>query len=274
MYDFADIALEDPSLVEVVDNRKKLKFLKQFEVTTDSVVAKVHIELEKPARRISIDWGDFQSDSYNLLPGAITRAIGAGENSLPDGIYEFFHAYDEPEDRRPFERQILLRIVNADNRVELRQAPISLTPRYRITQYNAFVQLLKPVDATGSQAKIFVTMVVDGEDYRSWTWRPSNSFISPALWAQLPESIIMREVSFDEGPVRIGFDFVDDDWIWDDKGDLSTSISYLTETGTFETNVDDGGLRNHVRLRVDRHVELIRPLPQAGNLGSYNRVQA
>jgi hypothetical protein len=108
-----------------------------FSITTDSVVATATILTDNTMSRIVVDWGDGEVDTLTYKPGELAPAASLfGEDDpLPPGTYRFSHAYDEPEDKQPFEYIVLVRVEDKDGSVDFRVARITLTPRYRVTNY-------------------------------------------------------------------------------------------------------------------------------------------
>lgn len=264
--------------VETLEKRKFHDFFTSLEITSDSVVAKVRIVTNEKTRRILIDWGDLESDSIRVVPGVKfdLSAIDAQSNPLPDGTYEIFHAYEMPEERNTFERHITIRIEDGKGRVDQRSETIILVPKYRINVYRASVQqrskcdrLLFPWDNPSSNFEI--TRTINGEEGIRWRWRPSNSFISDAIFSILPASQFETIYEIGGNSTFLIYNFREFDTISaDDTGRHFNTLGRSTETGLVEQDVRVGGCT--VRIKYEVEVALIKPLPSVGSRLTFSKV--
>ncbi|MCW5516913.1 hypothetical protein [Muriicola sp. Z0-33] len=267
--------------IERLKPRKLHNFFSDLAITTDSVVAKVRIVTNDSTRRISVDWGDLEADTLTIRPGInIDLSPVFGEpNPLPDGTYELFHAYQEPEDRREFERHVTVRIEDGAGNVDQRSQTITLTPKYRMTVYQASVRLLGPCDFGGSTSEFEITQNVNGTETGRWGWKPSNNFFSDSQYFRLDGSHFAREYEVGGDNIYYSFVFRETDGILnaDDKGTHSRSLGFQTETGLIEQDVtvaDPNGFGScKVRIRYDLEVMLIKPLPSLGGQATFFKAE-
>ena len=252
--------------------RKLHNFFSELEITSDSVVAKVRIVTNDATRRITIDWGDLDADTLTIRPGInLELSPVFGEpNPLPDGTYELFHAYQEPEDRQAFERHITVRIEDSEGKVDQRSQTLTLTPKYRMTVYRASVRLLNGCDLGGSTSEFEITQNVDGVETGRWQWKPSNNFFSDSQYFLLEDSHFARVYEVGGDTIYYSYVFRESDGFLnaDDKGTHSRSLGFQTETGLVEQDVtvaDPNGFGScKVRIRYDVEATLIKPLPSVG----------
>lgn len=262
--------------IKVLKPRKLSNLFSEVDITTDSVVAKLNIITNKATRRIYVDWGDLESDTLTILPGVNTNlSITPGESDpLPDGTYEIFHAYQEPENRQSFERHVTVRIEDNSGNIDQRSKTITLIPKYRMTVYRASVRLLNACDFGGSTSEFEITQHIQGEEVGRWEWKPSNNFFSESQFFLLPESQFSRVYESGGEIIYYSYDFREKDGFLnaDDKGRHSGSLGFQTESGQVESDVivtDPvfGGCK--ARIRYDIGVNLIRPLPSIGGLATF-----
>lgn len=262
--------------ITVLKPRKLSNLFSELDITTDSVVAKVRIVTEKSTRRIYVDWGDLESDTLTILPGVNTNlSETGGPDPLPDGTYEIFHAYQEPENRQSFERHVTVRIEDNSGSIDQRSKTITLTPKYRMTVYRASVRLLSGCDFGGSTSEFEITQHIQGEEVRRWEWKPSNNFFSESQFFLLPESQFSRIYELGGEIIYYSYDFREKDGFLnaDDKGRHRGSLGMHTETGEIESDVaiadPNFGTGCKARIRYDVEVILLRPLPSVGGLATY-----
>lgn len=230
-----------------------------FSVETDSVVATVTILTDNTMKRIMIDWGDGETDTLNSRPGIHLPLLGT--EPLPPGTYRFSHAYAEPEDRRPFFEIILVRVEDNTGGVDFRIRDITLTPRYRVTNYRTSVRLASGCDSIFESSNEFdVTQLVDGEPVNQWRWEPSNNFFGDEIFFRLEGSGVTRELTLADGTVSVVLDFIERDPFTDDHVSVNQSLSAWQNTELVERSSTNDGCT--VIARFDREVTLIVPLPR------------
>lgn len=276
--------IQNHAVVEVIERIKPIPpkdiahSISSFEVTTDSVVAKATIMTDTKTRRINIDWGDGQNDTINLLPGRpfnvdrISVAVGGTPmDPLPEGTYEIFHAYDEPEDRRTFDHIVLANVENIDGGNDIRLKEITLTPRYRIVHYQTRFQLPEACDVGSETQKFKVVMSKGGVPIHEYpVFKIPNNSAGSVVWHLLEGSQFFQEHSDktpNDGSLTIRFDFTEEDFLTNDHGIHTIALNYKMESGTVEGQLSlsdfwDESCR--IRLRYDREVTLISNIPRVG----------
>ena len=131
-----------------------------FSLTSNSVVATATIRTDGIVRRIVVDWGDGKTDILNARPG-IHVPILPPQEPLPPGTYRFHHAYAEPSDKKPFDFFVLVRVEDA-NGPDFRSQKITLTPRYRVTNFRTSVRLEDQCDSIFESSNEFdITQLVE-----------------------------------------------------------------------------------------------------------------
>ena len=241
----------------------------QVSITTDSVVATATVTPSGSMKKLFIAWGD-GATRLSQLEAWHTRSTGLGEQDdpLPAGTYQLRHAYAEPEDRRPFEYYILVRVQDWGGGDEINFVKVTLTPRYRVTNYRTRVRLTGPCDPSWESTSEFdISQVVDGQQRRQWHWEPSNNFFSESQYFLLEDSQFSREFTTDDPGVDVHFVFTETDLIEDDVLRLSASLSAFQVTETVSTQVGDSdgifGPGCGLIATYDREVSLIVPLPSS-----------
>lgn len=232
-----------------------------FAVETDSVVATATIRTDGVVRRIVVDWGDGETDILNTVPGRHV-AVFPPRDPLPPGTYRLYHAYAEPEDRKPFTSFVLVRVDDA-NGPDFRTLRITLTPRYRVTNYRTTVWLESPCDSIFESSNEFdITQLVDGVPVNQWRWEPSNNFFP--LPFRLEDSQISRELTLADPGVNVSLELFERDPIQDEFVRIFQNLSAAQESDRNQRTKSDGGCK--VTAQWDREVQLIVPLPPGPTL--------
>lgn len=269
------------SQIEVLDVFELTPFISDLDITTDSVVAKVHFQTDADTRQVQIDWGDLQADRIRVRPGSnVALSPVNNPNPLPDGTYEIFHAYELEDGYNPFQRHISLRIMDSSGAIDIRSTTVTITPRYRVNVYQTSVRLLDPCDFFGNQGDFRITLDIDGSPSGNWRWTPSNNFFSESQRQALPGSQFSRELDVNNYSVHYNFRFIEKDGFLnaDDQGVFRRSLnihSLENDQIDREIKVEDptaGSCRVNVRHYIE--MSLIRPLPSLGEMVSYFKVLA
>ncbi|MDX1362814.1 hypothetical protein [Arenibacter latericius] len=262
--------------IKPVPPKETAHSIRTFEITTDSVVAKATIVTDTETRRINIDWGDGQNDTINLVPGRpfdIDRfSVGVGSepvDPLPEGTYEIYHAYDEPEDKRSFDHIVLVNVENKNGGNDIRLREISLIPRYRIVHYQTRFQLPEGCDVGQEMQKFKVVISIGGVPIHEYPdIKIKNNPAGSVIWHLLEGSQLAQELSYGtpyDGSLLIRYDFTEEDFWLNDHGTVSINNHILpAESGLHETQFslsDYWGESCRVRLRLDREVTLISNIP-------------
>jgi hypothetical protein len=256
--------------------------IRQFAVTTDSVVATVDLVTDADVRRITISWGDGTSNTRVISSVPVDTQTPLSSAPLPAGTFRFQHPYDPPTPRfgQPFTRLIIVGIQQRGGLQEFSSLMATLTPRYRVNHYETYINLAEPADPFGSTAEFEITMFVDDQEVGSAHWYPLQAGIFGGgliggSFIPIGGSAIAREFAVGDEPVSCQFLFIDsDDWSSDDEArsyqslsvagtdvvDLSPSNRRFSETKT--QSINGAGT---IKIRYDRDVTLLVPLtPGAG----------
>ena len=132
--------LTEQILAQDINNRgetiKSLKppklndFISELDITTDCVVAKLMLVTNNSTRRVFVYWGDLESDVISIYTRiSLTQSPEFGLSiSSPDKTYNIFHVYDEPEDRRTFERHVTISIQDHTGNIDQTSISITIDP--------------------------------------------------------------------------------------------------------------------------------------------------
>jgi hypothetical protein len=241
--------------------RPKAALITQCSIATNSVVATATVQTDGTMRRIVVNWGDGTINTLRNRPGL---DVLVGQEQLPAGTYKLSHAYQEPEDKKPFNHVVIIRVEDAAGGVDFCVNQITLTPRYRVTQYRTRLNLESQCDSIFETTSEFdIRLTVDQQLVATWHWEPGQSIL-PSPVIVLDGSIVSRELTAADPPVYILLSLTETDPIWDDHisaamtlsaNDVSESISRITE--------GDGC---KVRYAYDKEVTLLVPLPSYGQV--------
>lgn len=239
--------------------------IREFSIETNSVVATATIRTVGITKRIVVDWGDGKTDGLTISPGTLPADPLHPQEPLPPGTFRFHHAYAEPEDRKPFDFFVLVRVEDAAG-PDFRIQKITLTPRYRITNFRTSVALDSQCDSIFESSNEFdVTQLVDGVAVHQWRWEPSNNIIPDGLF-RLEGSIVSRELTLADPPVNVFINFIERDPVFDEHLSVNQSLhGALTSERIERVIAESGGGGCRVFVQWDRDVRLIRPLPQGGS---------
>jgi hypothetical protein len=230
-----------------------------FSVTTDSVVATATIRTDATTRRIVVDWGDGKTDFLNARPG-VHLPGSRPQEPLPPGTFRFHHAYAEPEDKKPFDFFVLVRVEDA-NGPDFRIRKITLTPRYRVTNFRTSVRLEDQCDSIFESSNEFdITQLIDGVPVRQWRWEPSNNFF-PSPSFRLEGSLVSRELTLADPFVNVTLELIEDDPLFDDHHTVNQSLHASQSSERFDVAASG---KCKVVAQWDRDVQLIVPLPSQG----------
>jgi hypothetical protein len=227
-------------------------------ITTDSVVATATVRTERMMRRIVVQWGDGAVNTLRNMPG-VEAAVG---HQLPPGTYRLSHAYEAPEDRKSFEQLVLIRVEDHSGGVDFCLTQITLTPRYKVTQYRIGLNLESGCDSWPESWNEFdIVLLVDDERVNAWRWEPTQTLTDGTVFV-LDGSLISRELTVADGTVSVHLDVTEVDPISDDEWHLSKSFSALSNSDTMFGVMEGDGCK--VGYSYDLEVKLIVPLPSYG----------
>jgi hypothetical protein len=248
----------------VVSLRPKTKtniqaLIREFSIETNSVVATATIRTDGIMKRIVVDWGDGKSDSLTVTPG--THVGSTPPEPLPPGTYRFHHAYAVPEDRKPFDFFVLVRVEDAQG-PDFRIRKITLTPRFRVTNFRTSVALDSQCDSIFESSNEFdITQLVDNVPVHQWRWEPSNNIIPDGLF-RLEGSLVSRELTLADLPVNVFINLIERDPFFDEHLSVNQTLHGSQSSERIQQVIEDSGCR--VFVQWDRDVQLIVPLPPQG----------
>lgn len=255
--DGLEIPIKPEPKVEVAAN------IAGFSVTTDSVVATATVSTDGTMSRIVVDWGDGKTDTLRHRPGIEVTPVAGGDEPLPPGTYRFRHAYAEPEDREPFEYFVLVRVDDRSGGVDFRIQRITLTPRYKVTNYPVSVSMASQCDSIFESSNEFdIYQLIDGQPVNYWRWEPSNN-IYPVSF-RLEGSGVSRELTLADRYVPVQLQLTERDPVYDDRLWASQNLSATYESEHVEYTVVDTASGCSVTVRYDREVKLMVPMPSGG----------
>ena len=242
--------------------RPRAALIAQCSIATDSVVATATVQTTGTMRRIVVTWGDGTINTLRNLPG-VDVAVGQQEQ-LPPGTFKLRHAYQEPQDKKPFNHIVVIRVEDAVGGVDFCVNQITLTPRYRVIQYRTRLNLESQCDSIFENTSEFdIRLTVDQQLVATWHWEPGQSII-PGDVIVLDGSLVSRELTAAGPPVQIHFSITETDPIWDDHLSASMSLSAFDVTESISRVTEGDGCK--VRYSHDREVTLIVPLPPPGQM--------
>jgi hypothetical protein len=241
--------------------RPKAALITQCSILTDSVVATATIQTDGTMRRIVVTWGDGTINTLRNRPGL---DVVVGHEQLPPGTYKLSHAYQEPQDKKPFNHVVIIRVEDAAGGVDFCVKQITLTPRYRVIQYRTRLNLESQCDSVfENTAEFDIRLSVDQQLVATWHWEPGQSII-PGDVIVLDGSLVSRELTAADPPVPIHFSITETDPIWDDHLSAFMSLSAHNVTESISRVTSGDGCK--VRYSHDREVTLIMPLPSYGQV--------
>jgi len=248
-----------PVLLKPRPTRPQAANIAECSIATNSVVATATVRTDGTMRRIVVQWGDGTVNTLRNRPG-IDAAIG--QNQLPAGTYKLHHAYAAPEDRKPFDQIVVIRVEDVSGGVDFCLNRITLTPRYRVTQYRIRLNLESRCDSVFENTSEFdVRLFVDQELVNTWRWEPAQSIL-PGTPFVLEGSLISRELTAADGSVPVFLELTELDPVFDDHLSASMSLSAFDVSASISFETQGDGCT--VRFSYDKEVTLIAPLPSYG----------
>jgi hypothetical protein len=206
-----------------------------FAVTADSVVATATVGSAGPATDLTVSWGDGTVSRPSPLPVTSTRAPAPP----PDGTFVFHHTYAAPADGSTFTRT-----VSASVPGEARTAVVTVTPRYRVTQYTALFGPLRHCDTTPeiwTEWTVFQEAPSGAERHWDLTLETYYLTITDGRFHRpdfhpLPGSAVAMDLTAGQAP-RVRYHAVEHDLIVDDElGDVAVNLD--PRLGSRRLNLD------------------------------------
>jgi hypothetical protein len=248
-------------LVKPLPARPNAALIAECNVSTDSVVATATVRTDGTMRRIVVNWGDGTINTLRNLPG---HDVVIGQEQLPPGTFKIRHAYREPQDKKPFGHTVIIRVEDAGGGVDFCVNAITLTPRYRVTQYRTRINLESQCDSPfENTAEFNIRLTVGQQLVATWHWEPGQSIIPSEIFL-LEGSLVSRELTAADPPVSIHFAITEVDPIFDDHISVFTRL-WANDVSESVSNVSEGdGCK--IRYTYDREVTLLVPMPSFGQV--------
>ncbi len=202
-----------------------------------------------------------RSTRFATAPGL---DVVVGQEQLPPGTYKIRHAYREPQDRKPFSHTVIIRVEDAAGGIDFCVNQITLTPRYRVTQFRTRLNLESQCDSPFENTSEFdIRLTVGQQVVATWRWEPGQSII-PSEVIVLEGSVVSRELTVADPPVPIHFAITETDPIWDDHVSVSMTLSANDVSESVSRVTEGDGCK--IRYSYDRDVALLVPLPSFGQV--------
>jgi len=236
--------------------------INECSVTTDSVVATATVKTTGKVRRIVVQWGDGKIDTLRFVPGVDVAVVGGTPDPLPPGTFKLSHAYAGPEDRKPFDMIVIIKVEDTAGAMDFCVNPITLTPRFKVTHWRTRLNLESQCDSIFENTnEIDIRMTVENALVNAWHWEASNS-IFPTPPIVLDGSIVIRELTLADPSVIVTFAVTERDPIFDDHVSFTTTLHGSQNSESISQVNEGDGCK--VRFTFDRDVKLIVPLPPSG----------
>jgi hypothetical protein len=235
------------------------RVLRSLGVTTDSVVATATIHYNGSPGVVAVQWGDGTVNSRD--PNAPVDSPRPNPHPDPPGTITFEHAYAPPGDGAAFTTGVTAQIG-----AESQAATVLVTPRYRVTQYQASLTPTLPCDSWIEQYTEW-RVIRSGAAVADKTWE--FDLWEPSAWVgdypgqtyPFPDSIVAFEGTVDQAG-SIDYQVTELDPVFDQVGgtlgiDLDPLLGSRSVVLHFPDFSTFGGCR--ADIRADIHVALLKP---------------
>jgi len=240
--------------------------IKEWDIETDSVVATATIKLDAPMRRIVVRGGMERSMRFGIHQEPKQRSASRirCRQTLTNLVM-------------PIVRLIVIRLIGPcllelAGGLDMGMATITLTPRYRVTNYRITISLASGCDSIFESENEFRIVLTVADPLtrivKEWRWNPiqiggtSGAIGSLEIPFVLEGSIVSRELIVADGYFQVLLNVLEEDPFSDDfLGSLDLSLSATQDSGTVE-GLGEGSCK--VRYRYDKEVTLVVPLPSFG----------
>jgi hypothetical protein len=199
--------------------------LESLTVTVDSVVATATVRFAGASPGIvTVEWGDGTSTSRNPSDPVDSPFPDPWATDSPPGTIVLQHAYAAPSDGSAFARTVTARIG-----AETEADTVAVTPRYRVTQYQASLQQEMRCDSNPEEYSEWrVVRRAGGLPDKTWEWDvPEPDWVDgdepgpfdgyPFPPRPLTDSVISFDLTADQ-ETRIGYEVTEDDPVIDNLG--------------------------------------------------------
>jgi len=231
--------------IEPVASENTASKLISFSVTTDSVVATVHLVFNDTHTRIVLHWGDDETEVINLdLLRLLSTTQQLGGNEQAPNTLTFQHVYKPPFDHG---RTILIAATtDKDGRKTFDSAVFDLDPRYKLDFYPiilSFPEHLDSIFEQESEVDVLLSVYREGKNIFGNHWKESvvtnpnikSNTDEPITW-KLNNSNFGFEIAFSEEPIFIRLDLEEDDKLLDDDSVVNILVNALWDTVTLPFN--------------------------------------
>jgi hypothetical protein len=225
-----------------------------FTVTTDSVVATAKIKVKPGVKYFAVEWGDNHR--------SIISTTGISHNGFhirqEDGSYELKHVYEAPENRKAFNRTVVLKMWDAGNNDDFAVNVITVTPVYRVTNYSIYFHPKRFEDVFFEHSFDLVVKLISHNAIpainKRWEYN-FGAFLENGS-VKLDGSIISHDLTQEESR-EYNLEIIEPDPLFNDHI-FSTNIILNgdDESGVVAYNTDA------ISLQFDKVVKLLIPLPQ------------
>jgi hypothetical protein len=240
--------------------------IKEWDIETDSVVATATIKLDAPMRRIVVRGGMERSMRFGIHQEPKQRSASRirCRQTLTNLVM-------------PIVRLIVIRLIGPcllelAGGLDMGMATITLTPRYRVTNYRITISLASGCDSIFESENEFRIVLTVADPLtrivKEWRWNPiqiggtSGAIGSLEIPFVLEGSIVSRELIVADGYFQVLLNVLEEDPFSDDfLGSLDLSLSAPQDSGTVE-GLGEGSCK--VRYRYDKELTLVVPLPSFG----------
>jgi hypothetical protein len=243
-------------------------------VTTDSVVATVTFGYDGPLGDVSVQWGDGATSRPSGTP---TASVPGHPAPTPPGTFVFQHVYAAPSDGSAFTKRVSVLAGGAVIRRD-----ITITPRYRVTQFTLFFSPLNHCDTFLEEYTEWIVRRFDhglnvGPAAKVWEFDRKTHVLGevgdlPPDFQPLPDSTVAFDVVAGDAP-KLDYQVIEDDLGNDDLGDYAT-VDMDPRLGSrslvFRYRNDGEALDSDCRvdIRTDVDVRLLTPGLPAGPVAS------
>jgi hypothetical protein len=244
-------------------------------VTTDSVVATATIVYDGAPGDLSVLWGDGTSSRPSNRPP--TASVPGHPAPNTSGTYVLQHRYAEPSDGAAFTRHVSVVVPGATVGRD-----ITITPRYRVSQYTLFFSPLNHCDTFLEEYTEWIVLRFDHElptlpAAKRWDFDRKTHVLGevgdpPPDFQPLPDSAVSFDVTVANAP-KISYQVIEADIGNDDLGDTQT-IDIQPRLGSrpvvlhFSADGFQGGSDCRAEIRADIDVRLLTPGLPAGPVAS------
>ena len=237
-----------------------------FTVTTDSVIGTATVRYSEPGSLVTVRWGDGTRSIYDPFSPILTNS---GSTITSDTVV-FKHEYPAGLPAT----YIATVTVEKGTRSDLESRQVVVTPRYLVTQFQAFFSPTHCDSAVEEYTEWSITQKLNGTSIRNWRMDvKTSSFPGASIgdgfagFRALSGSLFGREMTMADAPLTMGYAVTEIDPVFDD--DAGTKSAEL-HPGIPPTNVllEYSGDDCRAKISFDTNVLLLRPgANQGGGVG-------